>query len=572
VSETEDTPPPKSSRKPVQPLPRLWKTEPESAEYGVLPPSKDSSAKKSPVENDDAPAEPPKSPRATTKSKSKKEKVTAPGDEPVEKKVLKEDTPALDTYESRRKARMLVGGLTVACVMLFGWIIYTGFFYDPSPIVMGAEDPLSAEPVPEPRPTPDREAQFMFERAREIYKSKKTDQAIAMLNTLINVKAYKDTPTAMAAKAALDRFAKNLPLFADGPIVLAAPDEPKPAPVPEAPPTVVAVKPNPPEGAGGQASLVLPANPSEALVLPPNSALPTPTGGTTKQGKPLPNGFKANMQAGVHQSGWPFVIVGDRDGAPMVLVPGSTFTMGNDDGLPPERPAHSVRLSTYYIDEHEVTNRQFRVFLAETGHKGQPAGKWLSEEKAREPENLPVTYVNFPDANAFASWAGKEIPTEAQWEMAARSADSRRFPWGNEPLPKSKARDLRQINAVMSFPDDVSPYRVFDMAGNVQEWTRDWFDSKYYHQFAKTAAENPAGPNTRPTTQQVALRGGAKNWSVTAREGTRRDSRLSYLGFRCVLVVDGLAAGASAANPSAPAQPAPGTPPKTAPDPAAAPF
>src|SRR5262249_822638 len=155
-------------------------------------------------------------------------------------------------------------------------------------------------------------------------------------------------------------------------------------------------------------------------------------------------------------------------------------------------------------------------------------------EKAREPETLPVTYVSFPDANAFAAWAGKEIPTEAQWEMAARSGDGRRYPWGNEPLGKSRARDLHQVNPVMSFPEAVSPYHVFDMAGNVQEWTRDWYDSKYYQHLAKGIAENPAGPNTRPGSQQVAVRGGAKNWSVTARETARRDSRLPNMGFRCV--------------------------------------
>jgi sulfatase modifying factor 1 len=570
MSEIEEPQPPKSSRKPVQPLPRLWKTEPDSEELAGLPPAKDSSGKKSSKEKDDAPSGPAVQSRSKGKSKSGKDKSTPAGDEKTEKKVLKEDTPALDTYESRRRARMLVGGLTVACVLLFGWIIYTGFIYDPTP-VMGSEDPLTATSVPEPKPSFDREAQLMFDRARGFDKNGKTNQAIDMLNILIKVKNYKDTPTALAAKTALDRHSQNLPLFADGPIVLAAPEEAKPAPIPPAPPTVVAVKPNPSDPAGGQASLVLPANPSEALVLPPSSAPSrTTTAGTASRTRALPPGFQANLQAGVHQSGWPFVIVGDRDGAPMVLVPAGTFTMGNDDGQPPERPAHQVQLSTYYIDEHEVTNRQFRIFLAESRYKGQPAGKWLSEEKAREPETMPVTYVSFPDANAFAGWAGKEIPTEAQWEIAARSGDGRRFPWGNEPLAKSRARNLHQIDPVMSFPDDVSPYRVFDMAGNVQEWTRDWYDSKYYHQFAKSIADNPAGPNTRSGSQQVAIRGGAKNWSVTAREGARRDSRLAYLGFRCVLVVDGPTAAGTSANPSAPARP--GTPPRNAPDAAAVPF
>ena len=79
--------------------------------------------------------------------------------------------------------------------------------------------------------------------------------------------------------------------------------------------------------------------------------------------------------SGIHESGWPLVIVGDRDGAPMVLVPGGTFSMGNNEGQPAEAPAHQVRLSTYYIDQHEVTNRQFRIFLGESHYHGQPAGQ-----------------------------------------------------------------------------------------------------------------------------------------------------------------------------------------------------
>ena len=132
----------------------------------------------------------------------------------------------------------------------------------------------------------------------------------------------------------------------------------------------------------------------------------------------------------------------------MLLVPGGTFTMGNTEGQSAEAPEHEVRLSTYYIDQHEVTNRQFRLFLAESLYRGQPAGKWLSDEKASaESEKLPVVQVNFQDAEAFATWAGKQIPTEAQWEMAARSADGRRYPWGDDPPKWSNSpRTYRQID------------------------------------------------------------------------------------------------------------------------------
>ena len=145
------------------------------------------------------------------------------------------------------------------------------------------------------------------------------------------------------------------------------------------------------------------------------------------------------------------MIVGDRDGAPMVLVPSGSFTMGNDDGQPSEAPAHWVRLSTYYVDQHEVTNRQFRLFLNETHYHGQPPGKWLTDEKARaEPELLPVIMVNAHDANEFADWAAKQLPTEAQWEMAARSSDNRNYPWGNEPIKGSASPRLARLK-----PEDV---------------------------------------------------------------------------------------------------------------------
>ena len=244
----------------------------------------------------------------------------------------------------------------------------------------------------------------------------------------------------------------------------------------------------------------------------------------------------------------------------MVLVPGGAFTMGNNDGLPAEKPAHQVRLSTYYIDQHEVTNRQFRLFMREAKYRGQPAGKWLSDEKARaEPDTLPVTHVNFHDANAYAAWAGKQIPSEAQWEMAARSIEGRRFPWGNEPAKWSRPRTARQIDDVMSFPEDVSAYGAFDMAANVQEWTNDWYDSKYFQQIAKSTAENPTGPSTRPRSKDlpVVVKGGSKTWNLSYREGVPYEKRLPYIGFRCVLSVERPAAASPSGQP-------PGTPPANA--------
>ena len=359
-----------------------------------------------------------------------------------------------------------------------------------------------------------------------------------MLNKI--VKAYKGTTTAGDAKRELDRAAKGLPLFAKGVIAeVQAPAAPQPRPAP--PPAVVAENSAQPQPAKGNAELVLPSHPAEPLVLPPNAQAMARAHKPAVATRALPAGFQANADAGVDDSGWPRVITSDRDGANMIFIPGGTFTMGSNDGQPIEAPAHSVRLSPYYIDQHEVTNRQFRTFLRESHYHGEPAGKWLTDEKARaESETMPVTYVSAVDAKAYADWAGKHLPTEAQWELAARSTDGRRYPWGDDAPHWSKPRAFHQTDPVMSFSEDASPYGVFDMAGNVLEWTKDWFDSKYYRQLAKGTNDNPTGAAKRQGLEHpLVVKGGSKSWTVTYREGIPHTKRLNFLGFRCVLSVEG---------------------------------
>ncbi len=558
--EDEEPLEPKTAHKAVQPMPRLWKSEPESAEEEAPP------AKKSSKGGESEPSRKSSDSTASTakgKIKAAKGKGSPPTDENGEKKVLIEDTPALDTYETRRRARLIMGALGVACVLLFGWSIYRVFLYDPVGIDATSSPEVTVTPSrPEVRPKLDQEAHFMFERAHEFAKNDRPDQAVAMLNSVLKV--YKGTPAAREAKAALDRAEKKLPLFSDRPLVVAENEQPKPPPDPTSPPVIIEATPALPQATKGQVALVLPANSAELVVAPASPAPGTPpapgTGTTVAAITPraLPQGFRANLDAGIHESGWPLVIVGDRDGAPMILVPTGTFLMGSNDGQPSEAPAHQVRLSTYYIDQHEVTNRQFRIFLRESHYHTQPAGKWLTDDKSlAEPEGSPVVHVNFRDAESFATWAGKQLPTEAQWELAARSTDGRRYPWGDEAVKWSRARVFRQIDPVMTFPEDKSPYGIFDMAGNVQEWTSDVFDSKYYHVLGKTIADDPGGPapSSRTRIPQHVVRGAAKNWSVTYREGVPADRRLSYLGFRCVLVVEtqrpALSPGILAAPPGA---------------------
>ena len=508
----------RNPRNPVKPLPRLWKTESDEPEDEIPgQPADGHSAKNSTNGLDGVPGQ-ASSKTGASGGKKKKKKATEPaasGEKSDSRKVLKEETPSLDTYESRRRARLLMGGLSATCVILVLWIGYRTFLYDPSSIDIPFDDPSAAyQGAPEPKPSKDGEARFMFNRAQDLYKNGRSDQAIAMLNNVVTV--YKGHGDGRRSPGRARPLGKGPAAFR------VRPDRAR-----RARKESLRSHPEPrlrPRRSSRQGRLT--ARPPRGR--PPSCCRPTPRrwssfrrqsaiepslAGAAVSARPIPPGFQPNLQAGVHESGWPMVIICDRDGAAMVLVPGGTFTMGNNEGLPPEKPAHEVRLSTYYIDQHEVTNRQFRIFLNEASYRGQPAGKWLTDEKARaEPETLPVTHVNFHDADAYARWAGKQLPTEAQWEMAGRSIESRRFPWGDGPAKWSRPRTVRQIDEVMSFPEDVSAYGVFDMAGNVQEWTKDWYDSKYFQQIAKTAVENPVGPSTRPRSKElpVVVKGGSK--------------------------------------------------------------
>jgi formylglycine-generating enzyme required for sulfatase activity len=260
----------------------------------------------------------------------------------------------------------------------------------------------------------------------------------------------------------------------------------------------------------------------------------------------LPTGFRPRLEAGLHESGWPLVVASERDGGTLVLVPGGTFTMGSDRGDPQDGPAHLVRLSTYYIDQYEVTNRQFRKFLEETKYHGRPPGKWLTDPKLRSmPDNAPVVYVSYHDAEEYTIWAHKRLPTEAQWEMAARSADGRRYPWGDQQAHWASPRKYRQIDPVGSFPEDVSPFGVFDMAGNAVEWVRDWYDPNHFERMRDTTTEDPAGPPDKRKGIQRVVKGYSRDWLVFDRQGMDLDQRSPYVGFRCTLAVEGSEAAAN---------------------------
>jgi formylglycine-generating enzyme required for sulfatase activity len=548
-----DEPRRSKGEKAAKPMPRLWKSPSEDGEDESPNGSKDGAAKKSSKKGKGAVA------GSTGKSPAGKAKVSKKsndGDEKEGKKVLLEETPALDTVESRQRVRLIVGAVGTFIILLLCWIVYYAFLSDSGPkIIPGDDSAMLMAGQPEAKSSLDQEARFMFNRAREDAKHGRTDLAIEMLEKVIKV--YGGTSTAKDAQEALDRPKQNLPLFSDHPTVLAEPEKKEPESAPR-PPAVVDAVPEKSKAAQGEATLVLPSNPSEALVTPPSAIGRLAMAKAGAKPRALPSGFQPKLEAGVHASGWPIAIVGSRDGAVMVLIPGGTFTMGNNDGPPAESPAHQVRLSAYYIDQHEVTNEQFRLFLGESHYRGKPLpGKWLTDDKARaEDPRLPVVLVSAYDAKEYAEWAGKKLPTEAQWELAARTTESRRYPWGDEPAKWSRPRTFGdKIDPVMSFPEDASPYGVFDMAGNVEEWTKDWFDTKYFRSIVDKTTDDPKGATSKSRSAQLVVKGGSKTFNVTFRHGVPPEKRLSHLGFRCVLAVEEKTApSAPPGVPSAPGQ------------------
>jgi len=179
----------------------------------------------------------------------------------------------------------------------------------------------------------------------------------------------------------------------------------------------------------------------------------------------------------------------------MALIPGGEFGMGTDAvdkenqalkvGLikpwfADESPEHRVFTQDFFIDKYEVSNRQYYIFCQSTDHK--PPRIWGAPKYPEGEDDLPVTYVNFFDAAAYAEWAGKRLPTEAEWEKAARGPRGYVFPWGNDfnrdaanISHSAKNSDKQGLKPVGSFPQGASPYGVHDMIGNVWEWVWDYY-------------------------------------------------------------------------------------------------
>ena len=260
----------------------------------------------------------------------------------------------------------------------------------------------------------------------------------------------------------------------------------------------------------------------------------------------------------------------------MVLITAGEFTMGtsaDSGGLPDEQPLRLVYLSAFWIDRHETTNALYEQYVRTTGYQA-PANAspaltlWEHNLPLPGIEQHPVVNVSWLDALAFCRWAGKRLPTEAEWEKAARGPDARTYPWGNEwNLDKANSasfwakRTVEFANSteweafwikgagaaiskekgikgeiltlpVGSFLSGASPYGALDMAGNAAEWVQDWYNPTYYR---NASVSDPQGPERGAIK---AMRGGswlkpAISLRTTDRDWGTMDSRPSGTGFRC---------------------------------------
>jgi iron(II)-dependent oxidoreductase len=234
----------------------------------------------------------------------------------------------------------------------------------------------------------------------------------------------------------------------------------------------------------------------------------------------------------------------------MVSVPAGAFTMGRDDGPADERPAHQVVLRAFTIDRYPVTNERFAAFLnAEgpvTARGGRlfdfddpdarihaERGRWIADKGF---ETHPVIEVTWAGARAYCAWRGKRLPTEAEWEKAARGTDGRRYPWGNSPPDRTRAQHAALYNEtapVDAFPAGASPYGAQDMAGNAWEWVSSAY--RPYPYDATDGREDPAVGPVRGT------RGGGHDSPADEITTTQRGRNLSRnpasghhnIGFRC---------------------------------------
>jgi eukaryotic-like serine/threonine-protein kinase len=291
-----------------------------------------------------------------------------------------------------------------------------------------------------------------------------------------------------------------------------------------------------------------PLMPTTAAVIQPAAATVT---------APPATRFPPTLQPTAPPLGVGSSLVSAKDGMVQVFVPAGEFWMGagNSLGNADERPQHQVNLGAFWIDRTEVTVAMFGQFATGTGYQTGaeknnggylwnghgwdlvPGLNWRHPLKAdlAAVDNHPATHISWLDAGAYCAWVGRRLPTEAEWEKAARGPGQANYPWGNA-APTADVANFGNLigdtTPVDQYPNGASPYGALDLAGNAFEWVADWYGQDYY---AHSPAGNPTGPSSG---QYRVLRGGswelnASNVTVFAREVSPPEASNSNIGFRC---------------------------------------
>jgi formylglycine-generating enzyme required for sulfatase activity len=220
----------------------------------------------------------------------------------------------------------------------------------------------------------------------------------------------------------------------------------------------------------------------------------------------------------------------------MVLVPAAKVRISTSHPThEDENPEHQVTVNSFYLDKTEITNLQYKEFVAVTGHRSPSHWRFNTFPDARKADH-PIDNVSWDDAKAYAEWAGKRLPTEAEWERAALGDGRNEYPWGVTCSAEYANYDNVDggTTPVEHFARGVSPTGIWDMCGNVSEWVNDFYGSKYFHDSPETDPQGPDGGNYK------VHRGGAYHENRNGIRGKSRHFSMSnaaqgYIGFRCAM-------------------------------------
>lgn len=232
-------------------------------------------------------------------------------------------------------------------------------------------------------------------------------------------------------------------------------------------------------------------------------------------------------------------VISARDDMPLIFIPAGEFIMGTDDGELNEKPLQTVYLDSYWIDQTEVTNEMYLKCISAGICEAPTAdGFYAPTNHYTLPENAksPVVYVSWTDASTYCAWVDRRLPTEAEWEKAARGTSGQTYPWGDQPANTELLNFDNEIGkpvAVGSFPAGASPYGVLDMAGNAWEYVQDWYAEDYY---LYAPSNNPPGPSSG--VNRSVRGGGFFSQSYEVRASFRNPAGPEYklgsdFGFRC---------------------------------------